>query len=264
MNRIEKKFRELKKKKETAFIAYLTCGYPNLDTTKKLILEMDKIGVDIIELGVPFSDPIAEGPIIQRSSYEALKKGINLQDILGLASQIRKTSDIPLVVMSYYNPINACGIEKFAVKARSCGIDGLIVPDLIPEEAVSLIKILNKNKLEHIFLVAPTSDLKRIKEVTKASSGFVYYVSLVGVTGVRKKIASGIKENINKIRRFTNKPVCIGFGVSSPKHVKALRPYADGLICGSAIIQVMEKNPGKQCVKKTLAFVKKMVNACKI
>lgn len=263
MNRIDKKFKQLKAMGEKAFIVYLTCGYPDLSTTKKLILEMAKIGVDIIELGVPFSDPLADGPVIQQSSQEALKRGVSLPRILKLARETRVCTDIPLVLMSYYNPINAYGIKKFVRDAKKSGIDGLIVPDLPPEEGKELKKEMDGAGLDTIFLVAPTSTGKRIKEIARASKGFIYYVSLTGVTGVIKKMQSGIKESIARIRRFTGKPVCIGFGVSTPAHVRLMRNFTDGLIVGSAIIKVMEKNPGKDLIPRTIAFTEKLLKACK-
>jgi len=263
MNRINRKFKQLKVKREKAFIVYLTCGYPDLSTTKKLIFEMVKIGVDIIELGVPFSDPLADGPIIQQSSQEALEKGVSLPWILRLAGDVRKKSDIPLALMSYYNPINAYGLKKFAGDAKKNGVDGLIVPDLPPEEGMELKKEIYKAGMDTIFLVAPTSTAERIREISKSSRGFLYYVSLAGVTGVRREIPAGICENIARVRRLTGKPVCIGFGVSNPQQVRLMRNLADGIIVGSAIIQVMQRNIGKNLIPKTIAFTKKLLRACK-
>lgn len=263
MNRIDVRFKELRARREKAFIVYLTAGYPDLSTTKKLILEMAKIGVDIIELGVPFSDPLADGPIIQQSSQEALKKGVSLAGILNLARAIRMDSDIPLVLMSYYNPINAYGLKRFVRDAKRSGIDGLIVPDLPPEEGRNLKKEMERAGLDLIFLAAPTSTFKRIRKIADASRGFIYYVSLTGVTGVRKKVPPGIKEGISRIRRYTDKPICIGFGISNPAQVKLMRGFGDGLIVGSAIIQVMERNQGKRLIPETIAFVEKLLKACK-
>ena len=264
MNRIDFKFKQLKARGEKAFIVYLTAGYPDLSTTKKLVLEMTKIGVDIIELGVPFSDPLADGPVIQRSSQEALKRGVSLPQILNLTTDMRRHSEIPFALMSYYNPINAYGLKKFASVAKKSGIDGLIVPDLPPEEGKELKKEMGKAGLDTIFLVAPTSTDKRIKEIAKASCGFIYYVSLTGVTGIRKKIPTGIREDIIRAQKFTTKPLCIGFGVSNPEQVRLIRNLADGLIVGSAIINVMEKNPGRNLIPKTISFTKKMLEACKL
>jgi len=263
MNSIDDRFKQLKREGKKAFIVYLTCGYPDLPTTKKLILEMAKIGVDIIELGVPFSDPLADGPVIQQSSQEALKKGISLSRILSLAREVRIHSDIPLVLMGYYNSISAYGVKEFARDAKRSGIDGLIVPDLPPEEGKELKKEMDRAGLDIIFLVAPTSAPERIRGIAKESRGFIYYVSLTGVTGIRKKIPEGIREGISRLRRFTSKPVCIGFGVSSREQVKIMKNMADGLIVGSAIIRTMEKNKHKNLIPETISFTEELLTACK-
>jgi tryptophan synthase alpha chain len=240
-NRIDKRFRELKRKKEKAFIVYITAGDPTLACTSKLIKELDSGGVDMVELGVPFSDPIADGPTIQAASERALKNGVNLKGIFGVVRKARKATDIPIALMTYYNPIYAYGISNFARDASAAGVDGVIVPDLPPEEAVELIKASGRHGLKHIFLLSPTSTPDRIRLVGRKSSGFIYYVSLTGVTGARKKLPPEIVDNVNKIKSRTRKPVCVGFGVSNPAQARSIAKAADGVIVGSAVIKFMEK-----------------------
>ncbi len=262
MTRIDKKFKELKKKRKKAFIVYITAGDPSLSTTEKLALELEKSGVDILELGVPFSDPMADGPTIQRASGRALKKKTNLASILTLVKKIRKKSDIPIALMSYFNPIFNYGTKDFVKRARASGVDGVIIPDLPPEEASELLKEAGKNDFNCIFLLAPTSTAKRIKIVSKKSSGFIYYVSLTGVTGARNTLPSQVVSDVRKIKRSAGKPVCVGFGISTPKQIRAIASVSDGVILGSAVIKVIEKNLSKPgLVRKTANFVKRMAGA---
>jgi len=256
MNRIDLKFKELKKKKKKAFIPFITAGDPNLSTTANLVLGFEQAGADIIELGVPFSDPLADGPTIQASSQRALKKGINLSKILKTVGQIRQKSEVPIALMSYYNPIFYYGEAKFIRDAKRCGVDGVIVPDLPPEEAKNFIRLAKRVGLSTVFFLAPTTTFSRMKRIVKASTGFIYYVSITGVTGVKKGFA---KENTAKIRaakRLTKKPICVGFGVSTPAQVKSMAKMADGVIVGSAIIRQIEKYAGKKnLVKNVTRFV---------
>lgn len=262
MNRIDKKFRELKKQGKKALIIYITAGYPSLVKTKELILEIEKSGADIIELGIPFSDPLADGTTIQLASYRALKGGATLEKIIALVRQIRKKTRIPLVFMTYYNPVFRFGVERFVKTAKRAGIDGVIIPDLPPEEAKSLIKASRKLDFSSIFLLTPTSSISRFKIVSNASSGFIYYVSLAGVTGARKKLPDHIKNKIKTIKNFTNKPVCIGFGVSDAIQARDMSKISDGVIVGSAVINIMHKNLAKfDLVKKVGRFVKGLSNA---
>jgi tryptophan synthase alpha chain len=256
-NRIEIKFRELKAQKKKAFIAFLTAGDPDLETTRKLVLKLADCGVDIVELGVPFSDPMADGPTIQAASQRALKKGVNLSKILRLAAQIRKASQIPLVLMTYYNPVFRYGEERFVKDASRAGVDGVIVPDLPPEEAKTLIKAARRSRISTIFFVAPTSTAGRIKMVSKVASGFIYYLSLTGVTGARKSLPAGILNNIRRIKKATRTPVCVGFGISSPAQVKTLSRFSDGVIVGSAIVKQVERSLGNsRLVDNVARFVK--------
>jgi len=242
MNRITKKFRELSEIRRSALIGYMTAGFPSLDFTGKLVMTMESSGVDIIELGVPFSDPVADGPVIQRASEYALRRGITLSGVINFVKGIRKITEIPVLLMGYYNPILSYGVEDFVKDASCAGVDGLIVPDLPPEESGELIKHAREYGLATIFLLAPTSTESRIRAVARVSRGFLYYVSLTGVTGSRSRLPAGIANNIRRIKRFTNLPVCVGFGVSTPEHVRMLGKVADGVIVGSAIIKIIQEN----------------------
>lgn len=259
MNRIEKKFSQLKKSNQKAFIVFITAGYPNLNLTYKLILEFSRIGVDIVELGVPFSDPIADGPVIQESSQVALDNQINLNDIFSLVKRVRKYTDIPICLMTYYNPIFCFGEERFMNRATAVGVDGVIIPDLPPEEAVSLIKLARKANLDTIFFISPTTTLSRIKFIAKVSRGFIYYVSLTGVTGPRQNLAKDLVTNLKRIKQIISKPVCVGFGVSSSKQIKQIYNLADGVIVGSVIIKKIKENLNKKDLIKILGrFVAKL------
>lgn len=257
MNRIDQKFRELRNERKKAFIAFVTAGDPDLKTTEKLVLAFERAGIDIIELGVPFSDPLADGPTIQASSQRALKKGVNLERILKAVSRIRQKSQIPIALMTYYNPVFHYGEERFARDAQRCGVDGMIIPDLPPEESGVLIRSAMARDLSTVFFLAPTTTPQRMKRIVKASTGFIYYVSLTGVTGARKGFSKDNRKRIRFARRFTGKPVCVGFGVSTPSQVKSAAKIADGVIVGSAIIRQIEKNSGKKdMVKNVVRFVR--------
>jgi tryptophan synthase alpha chain len=253
MSRIKAKFNELRKSKKKAFIAFITAGYPSLSVTQKLVLEFAKSGVDLVELGVPFSDPLADGAIIQESSQYALKKGTNLSDILTLVKRLRLQTEIPLCLMTYYNPVFSFGEERFARAASLAGVDGVIVPDLPPEEGAGLREALIKNGLDLISFVAPTTSLKRMKRIASAARGFIYYVSLTGVTGIRSDLPAEIKENLKRIKKMTKKPVCVGFGISSPAQIRELNKFADGVIVGSAIVKEIRDNINKQDIIKRVA-----------
>lgn len=242
MNRIDKKFKELKKLKQKALIPFITCGDPNLETTKKLVLEFSKIGADIIELGLPFSDPVADGPVIQAASARALKNNITLEKILKLVKNLRQKTQTPLCLMTYYNPIFNFGLDKFAKLAQVCGLDGVIIPDLPPEEAKELIKAARINNLATIFFISPTTSSKRVKLIDKSSRGFIYYVSLTGVTGIRKNLPNNLINNLSKLKKQLSKPLCVGFGVSKSGQIKKITKFSDGVIIGSAIVKKIEDN----------------------
>jgi len=256
MNRIDQKFRELKKNKKKAFIAFVTAGDPNLKTTEQLVPAFEKAGADIVELGVPFSDPMADGATIQASSQRALKKGVSLSKILKSVHTIRQKSEVPIALMTYYNPVFHYGEKRFISDAKKAGVDGVIIPDLPPEEAKELIQSAKAYNLATIFFLAPTTTDQRMKRIVRASTGFIYYVSLTGVTGAKTKFASVNEEKIKKAKRLTKTPICVGFGVSTPAQVKAVAKTADGVIVGSAIVKQIEKRTGKaDLVKGVSNFV---------
>ncbi|MFC1703833.1 tryptophan synthase subunit alpha [Candidatus Omnitrophota bacterium] len=258
-NRIDKKFKQLKARRKKAFVAFITAGDPTLSVTKQLVRAFDAQGVDIIELGVAFSDPLADGPTIQAASQRALKHKVNLAKIISLVKEIRKTTQVPIVLMTYYNPVFKFGEKRFITQASRAGVDGVIIPDLPPEEAKDIICETRKYNIATIFFLSPTSTRGRISMITKASTGFIYYVSLTGVTGARKAISGDIVKNIRLIKRSTRKPVCVGFGISTSRHVAQVSRIADGVIVGSAIVKQIEKNIGrKDLVKRVSKFVKNL------
>jgi len=260
MNKIEQKFKELKNQNRKAFIAFITAGDPDLKTTEELVLAFERAGVDIIELGIPFSDPLADGPTIQASYLRALNKGTTVEKILETVVRIRKHTSIPIALMSSYNPIFHYGEEKFVKACATIGVDGLIIPDLPPEEAVILRRAAHAHDIATVFFVAPTSTDERIKSNTKAASGFVYYVSLTGITGTQKAVADAVVKQIKHIKRFTDKPVCAGFGISTPQQVRDIGSGADGVIVGSAIVKFIENNQGAPAlVKKAASYVASLV-----
>lgn len=242
MNRIEERFKDLQNNKEKAFIVFLTCGYPDLETTERFILEFSKIGVDLIELGIPFSDPLADGKIIQESSQVALRNNIDTLKVFELVKRIRDSTSIPLCLMTYYNPVFCFGLENFMKTSNRCGVDGLIIPDLPVEESKDILKISNRYDLSIIFFISPTTTLKRIKLISKLSKGFIYYVSVTGVTGVREKLPSDLMRRIQRIKEITDKPICVGFGISKPSQLNQIYKVADGVIVGSAIIKKIKEN----------------------
>jgi tryptophan synthase alpha chain len=259
LNRIDRKFKDLRRLKQKAFIAFITAGFPDLKTTEKLVLEFDRIGVDIIELGVPFTDPMADGPVIQYASQESLKKGTRLIDILNLVKKIRKRTTIPLCLMTYYNPIFCFKEERFIKKSKEVGLDGVIIPDLPVEEAGAFIKIANRYNIDVICFISPTTSVKRIKYIAGIARGFIYYVSLTGVTGARRGLAADLVQNLKIIKKITNKPLCAGFGISSASQVQSIQGICDGVIIGSAIVKKIKDNIGKpDLVQKVGRFVRKL------
>ena len=241
-NRIGETFERLKAKGEKALITFITAGDPNFKTSKEIIFELEKSGADIIELGIPFSDPMADGPTIQAASERALKKGATLNHVLELVGEVRKKSRIPIILFGYYNPIFVYGAALFAEDARGAGADGVLIVDLPPEEAQELKLYTDKAGLDLIFLLTPTSDDSRMEFVSRLASGFIYYVSVAGITGARKELSNTIQEYVKKVRRFTSLPVCVGFGISNARQAGEVSRLADGVIVGSAIVKLIEKN----------------------
>jgi len=245
MSRIAKMFGELRQKKEKALIAYITAGDPDMATTGRLLKCLVESGSDMIELGVPFSDPMADGPTIQAAAQRSLEHPFSIEAILGLVKEFRLYSQAPLILFGYYNPLLQYGLERLARDASDAGVDGFLVVDLPPEEAADLKKAADGQHLDTIFLLAPTSTDERIRKVTEVSSGFVYYVSITGVTGARESLAGMMEASVDTIRKFTDLPVGIGFGVSRPEHVREISRFADAVIVGSAIIKEVEAHAGK-------------------
>jgi len=244
MTRIQEKFRELKRQNQKAFIPYITLGDPDLETTHQLVLELEKSGADIIELGVPFSDPLADGPVIQRATERALRNGFSLKKGLQMVSEVRKRTALPLVLFSYYNPLFAYGLSSLAKEARSSGIDGFLITDLSVEEAPVPLGLIKETGLDAVFLAAPTSTEKRIEKIARFSSGFIYAVSRTGVTGMQESISEEVRPLLDKIRAHSHLPVAVGFGISEPGQVQEICRVADGVVVGSAIVRSIEENLG--------------------
>ena len=250
----------LASKGEKALVPFLTAGDPDIETTEALVLCMAEAGADLIELGVPFSDPIAEGPTIQRSSERALAGGANLHGILALVGRLRSKIEIPLILMGYANPIHAMGEERFSKLAGEVGVDGIIVPDLPPEEGERLYGLCNDRGVDGILLAAPTTTPDRLKLLAEKSRGFLYYVSLTGVTGARGTIADGVEEGVVAARKAGDIPVCVGFGISTPDHAAQIGAYADGAVVGSAIVDRIEAALNREAAVES---VKKYVSEMK-
>jgi len=239
-------------------VAYVTCGDPDLPTTRDIILAAIEAGAGIIELGVPFSDPVADGPVIQRASERALKHGTSLEQVLKLAAEIREHSQSTgLIVFSYLNPILQMGLPKFCRIARHAGVDGLLITDLPVEESAEYLDHARRNDLATIFLVAPTSPDQRLKQIAAASTGFVYAVSRTGVTGARQQMPEDAAGLVKRLRKFTKLPVAVGFGISTPEQLVAVGRYAEGAVVGSAIVQTIERNPGREAAS-VAEFVRKL------
>lgn len=256
-NYLSDKIKEARRKKRKLFCVFLTFGYPGIAATERLILSAEKSGVDIIELGFPFSDPLADGPTIQFSSEQALKKHVRIKDAMALVKKLRqKALKVPIVFFGYLNPVFAYGEKEFVRDAREAGFDGAIIPDLTPEEEPLFHRECKRKKLHLIQLVAPTTADKRAKMLVKKSQGFVYYVSLRGVTGARKAVASDLKPHLAKLKRMTKKPVLVGFGVSTPGQAAGISKFSDGVIVGSAVINHLRKG-----VPAAERFIEKMSRA---
>jgi tryptophan synthase alpha chain len=233
--------------RKPAMVAYVTCGDPDLATTREIVLAAIAAGADVIELGVPFSDPVADGPVIQRASERALKHGTSLAQVLTLAAEIREQAQSTgLIVFSYLNPILRMGLDKFCKVARAAGIDGVLVTDLPVEEAGEYLRAMRDHDLSPIFLTAPTSPDERLRRIAAASQGFVYAVSRTGVTGQRQQLAEDARKLVKRLRRVTKLPVALGFGISTPEQFAEVAEFADAVVVGSAIVEMIEKNRGRE------------------
>lgn len=242
-----------------ALVAYVTCGDPDLATTRDIIFAAIEEGASVVELGVPFSDPLADGPVIQRASERALKHGTTLEQVLKLAAEVRvQSQSTGLIVFSYLNPILRMGLEKFCKVARHAGIDGALITDLPVEEAADYLREMKRNDLAPIFLAAPTSTDQRLQSIADASRGFVYAVSRTGVTGAQQQPPRDAQNLVTRLRRFTSLPIAVGFGISNPEQFRAVGKYADAAVVGSAIVQVIEKNRGREA-EAVQQFVKNLL-----
>ena len=259
VNRIDATFARLRERGEKALIPFLTAGDPDLETTEAIVLEMAQAGADIIELGVPFSDPTAEGPTIQRSSTRALKQGTSLRSILQLVARLRTRMDQPIVLMGYANPVHAMGGEAFAKAASEVGVDGIIIPDLPPEDGAPWLDPCREAGIHPILLAAPTTRPERLEMLVRETRGFLYYVSLQGVTGARTELAVGIESKVRLAQSLGDVPVCVGFGVGTPEQAAKIGAYADGVVVGSAIVDRIEAAASKaSAVEDVAKFIEEL------
>ena len=247
--------------RKPSLVAYVTCGDPDLATTREIILAAIKAGANTIEMGVPFSDPVADGPVIQRASERALKHNTSVEQVLKLAAEIREHSQSTgLVIFTYLNPILRMGMEKFCKVARLAGVDGILALDLPVEESADYVRAAKANDLATIFLITPTSTDQRLKMIGEASTGFIYAVSRTGVTGARKQMSTDAHDLVRRVRKFTKKPVAVGFGISTPEQFQAVAQYADACVIGSAIVEIIERNPGKEAAS-VAQFIRQLTAA---
>ena len=245
MSRISQVFSQLKKEGRKAFVPFITAGDPDLQTTGKLLVELARAGAGVIELGVPFSDPMADGPVIQRASERALENEFGLDEIFQLIDQSRRTIDTPIILFSYVNPLLQYGLKQLCQEAKRVGLDGVLVTDLTPEEATDFSAELKSHDLDMIFLIAPTSNDVRLRLVAKHASGFIYAVSRAGVTGARESVSVEAEKLVRRMRAFSDLPIVVGFGISSSSQVAEVEQYADGVVVGSAIVAEIERSKGR-------------------
>ncbi len=262
MNRIDQTFSALRAQRAAALIPFLTAGDPDLDTTRELMRVAADAGADLLELGVPFSDPTADGPILQRSAEVGLRAGASLPRVLELLSDFRRESELPVILYGYYNPIFHYGPERFATDARRAGVDGALVVDLPPEEAGELLKWTRPAGVHLIFLLAPTSGPDRVRTVLRCARGFIYYVSVTGVTGVRPMQVESVRPAVERLRRVTQLPIGVGFGVSTPAQAAAIAEFADAAVVGSAIMRIVDTHRGSaNLVGEVGAFIRRLKEA---
>jgi len=262
MSRIGKRFEELKAGNQKALTAFITAGDPDMETSLALFKKIEEGGADLVELGVPFSDPLADGPVIQASSQRSLEAGTTLKKIIELVKEIRKTSQLPVILMSSFNPVYVYGEEAFVQDAVSAGVDGVILPDLPPEEAEGFLALADAKGLDMIMLMAPTTSAHRIRMIADKSRGFIYYVSVTGTTGTRNKLAEGVREKVEEISKATSLPVLVGFGISGPEQAKEAVKFSDGVIVGSSIVKIIAgEEPVADRIEKVGRLISEIKNA---
>lgn len=250
MSRIGSRFTQCRAEGRKAFVAFVTAGDPSLERTLELALELERGGTDVLELGVPFSDPLADGPVIQRSSDRALGRGVTLEKVLGVVRKVRARSELPLVLFTYMNPVHRYGTERLAKDAKDAGADGVLVTDLPPEEANGWLSAARSAGIDTVFLAAPTSPDERIRRIAEASRGFVYAVSRTGVTGEKDEVSEDARPLVERIKALTAEPVALGFGIGTPEQVKAAAQAADGVVVGSALVRFLEEHPQGDVAEK--------------
>jgi len=255
MGRIAERFAALRARGERALVPFVTAGDPDLAATQSLVLALVQAGADLVEIGIPFSDPLGDGPVIQRANERALRSGSSLRRVLELVKTLRPQVEVPLVLMGYTNPILAMGEKRFAEAASAVGVDGVIVIDLPPEEGETLFGALAGAGVDAVLLAAPTTQPRRLSMLAERTRGFLYYVSLTGVTGARSELARDIGESVRRIRAFSDVPVCVGFGVSTPEHVRELGRLADGVAVGSALIEAIQRAAPGTAIDAAARFV---------
>jgi tryptophan synthase alpha chain len=261
LSRIPETFETLKRDGGKGFIPFITAGDPDLQTTYDLIVGLARLGATIIELGVPFSDPMADGPVIQRASERALRHGFGLAEIFDVIRAVRKQTDVPIVLFSYFNPLLQLGLEKLVREAEHAQVDGVLVTDLAPEEACRFSAMVRAHEIDLIFLVAPTSTDARLRMIAERASGFIYAVSRAGVTGAREQLSVEAEQLVQRVRQFSDLPVAVGFGISKPEHVRDVWRYADAAVVGSAIVKVVEESEsGSVAVSSVGQFVRQLLS----
>lgn len=262
--RIGRRFDELARRSELGLVAYLTAGDPSIEATEQIVLRMVEAGADVIELGIPFSDPVADGPTIQRASERALRAGTTLEKVIELVAALRRKTEVPVVLFGYFNPILRMGLDNFARKASAAGADGILVTDMTPEESADYCGAMHANGLDAVFLAAPTSTDERLKRIAAASSGFLYAISRTGVTGAKDSLPEELPAMVRRVRRFTQLPIAVGFGISVPAQVTILGGIADAVVVGSSLVAEIEKTKSvNQAAENTAARVRILKEAAK-
>ena len=255
MGAIREKFKQLKRQKKKAFIPYITYGFPTIKASEKIILALDRSGADFIEVGLPFSDPIADGPIIQASSKAALERGATINKLLTSLTKLKKRIKAPLILMTYYNPLYHMGLAAFFARAKRA-IDGIVVADLLAEEAGEFVKLARTNDIDTIFFISPTTQKQRLKLIDRLSTGFIYYISVTGVTGPRKSLPRKIMGHIGRVKSKVTSPVCIGFGISTRRQARLFKKYFDGVIVGSILVKkIIDHHKEKRFLQSFEKFV---------